>query len=87
MHLNETYSRVQVGKHLYHRFPVKHGFKQGNVLLQLPFKFVLEYVIRRFQANQEGFKLNGTHQLMLTMLYVVSKHAYYKQKYRSFSNH
>jgi hypothetical protein len=28
------------------------------------FNFVLEYSIRRIQVNQDGLKLNGTHQLL-----------------------
>jgi hypothetical protein len=35
MCLNETYSRVRVGKHLSDRFPIKNGLKQGDALSPL----------------------------------------------------
>ena len=63
MCLNETYSRFWVGKHLSDMFPVKNGLKQGQSLSPLIFNFALEYANSRVQVNQDGLKLNGSHQV------------------------
>jgi hypothetical protein len=47
MCLNETYSKVHIGKHLSDSFPIQNGLKQGDALSPMLFNFALEYAVRK----------------------------------------
>jgi hypothetical protein len=87
MCLNETYSKIWVGKHLSDRFPVKNSLKK-NALSPLFFNFALECAIRKIQTNQEDLKLNGTHEHLVYAdgVSILGGNTYYKEKHRSFTN-
>ena len=70
--LNETRSRVRVGKHSPDTFPIRNGLIKRDALWPLLFNFVFDYVIRGAHFNQDALKLNGTHQIwfvLMTLIY------------------
>jgi hypothetical protein len=64
MCLNETYSKVCIGKHLSDTFPIQNDQKQ-EALMQMLLHSALEYAIRKVQEYQVGLKFNHTHQLLV----------------------
>jgi hypothetical protein len=55
--LNETYGKVFIGKHLSKSFPIQNGLKQGDALLPLLFKFVLQCAIKKVKETEVGLEV------------------------------
>jgi hypothetical protein len=51
--LNETYSTIQVGKHLPDMLPIKNGLKQGDALLPLLVNTAVEDAINTLQSGDD----------------------------------
>ena len=64
MCLTETYSRVRVGKNLSDRFPIRNGLKHGDALTLCFSILPCSMPLGGFRVNQNGLKLNGTHQIL-----------------------
>ena len=62
MCLNETYSRVQVSKHLSDTFPIKNALKHGDALSPLLVNFARRIRNWEDSVKQDGLKSNGTHK-------------------------
>jgi hypothetical protein len=63
--LIETRSKILIGNHLSYKFPIQNDLNHGDALSPLLFIFAEENIIRKVQENQDGLKLNVTHQLLI----------------------
>jgi len=61
-------------------FPIKNGLTKGDAVSPLLFNFAVEYTTRKVQANQDGWKLNGTNQLVVYAGDIGCKHTCNKEK-------
>jgi hypothetical protein len=73
--LNETYSKVHIGKHLSDIFPIRNRLKQGGALSPLFFNFALEYAIRKAQEIQHDEELHDLYSLPSIISFINSRRA------------
>jgi hypothetical protein len=64
MSLNETYSKICVGKHLSGTFPIQNDLKQGDALLPVLFNFVFR-ICHQGSPRKSSLEVNGTHKLLV----------------------
>jgi len=55
MCLNDTYSKVRIGRNLSDAFPIQSGLNE-DVLSSLLLNFGLGYTIRKVKENQKGLE-------------------------------
>jgi hypothetical protein len=64
MCLNETYSKVCIGKHLSDSFPIQNVKKTRRRFITTAFQLSFRICPGKVRENQVGLKLNGAHQLL-----------------------
>jgi hypothetical protein len=64
MRLNETNSTVHIGKNVSDKFPIQEWPETRRHYITTSFQLCFGIRIRKVQKNQEGPKLNRTHQLL-----------------------
>jgi hypothetical protein len=77
MCLNETYSRVRVGKHLSDLFPIRNGFKLGEALPPLRFNFISDYAIMGAQVSQ----MAGNEMVHISFWFMLMMLIYWAEVY------
>jgi hypothetical protein len=53
-----------MGNNLCDTFPIQNDLKQGDVIV-IAFQFIFRICHQKGPKYQEGFQLNGTHQLLI----------------------